>query len=224
MNFDKIVLHIPHSSKKSFNTKNVWSGNILPHIDHWCDIFTDLLYKSTTDLNITSVIFPYTRFDCDAERLINDELEKIGQGIVYTKFEGLTRTITNDMESIAYKEYWKYQYNLASKITPTTLLIDCHSFPCELSDIDICIGFNEDWSKPSPKIIEIIKNHFTELGYKVGINTPYSNSISPKMGFEYKSVMIEINKGIYLQNDTTPNSNLAQINSQLNSLYKKLLK
>jgi putative restriction endonuclease len=36
------------------------------------------------------------------------------------------------------------RYNLC----PDALLLDCHSFPSELSDVDICIGFNEDWSKP----------------------------------------------------------------------------
>lgn len=30
------------------------------------------------------------------------------------------------------------------------------------------------------------------------MNTPYSNSITPKTNFEYKSVMIEVNKRVYM--------------------------
>jgi hypothetical protein len=68
------------------------------------------------------------------------------------------------------------RYNLC----PDALLLDCHSFPSELSDVDICIGFNEDWSKPNKDTIELAVNLFEDCGYKVGINEPYSNSETPE--------------------------------------------
>ena len=70
----------------------------------------------------------------------------------------------------------------------------CHSFPSHLSDVDICIGYNEDRSKPCKETIETAVNIFEDAGYKVGINHPYSNSETPDCPFHYKSMMIEVNK------------------------------
>lgn len=98
--------------------------------------------------------------------------------------------------------YESYISRLACFIDKNTLLIDCHSFPSELSDVDICIGFNDNNSKPKDEDIEYIKDLFSSHGYKVGINNPYSNSITPKSKFDYKSVMIEVNKRCYMDENT----------------------
>ena len=78
------------------------------------------------------------------------------------------------------------------------LLVDCHSFPKDLSDVDVCIGVNDDWSRPSDSLIDFAVDHFTSSGYSTSINAPYSNSISPETGFRYPSLMIELNKRTYL--------------------------
>ena len=64
-----------------------------------------------------------------------------------------------------------------------TLLVDCHSFSnmpnllnSNLPDIDVCIGFNDDETCPDKVVIGNIVHYFEPLGYKVGINNPYSNS------------------------------------------------
>ena len=67
-----------------------------------------------------------------------------------------------------------------------------------MSDVDICIGFNEDWSKPCKETIEFTVNLFEENGYKVGINNPYSNSETPDCPFLYQSMMLEVNKKAYM--------------------------
>lgn len=64
--------------------------------------------------------------------------------------------------------------------------------------MDICIGVNDDWSRPSDEIIERAVSFFSSKGYSAVVNNPYSNSVSPKMGFNYPSLMIELNKGTYL--------------------------
>ena len=81
-------------------------------------------------------------------------------------------------------------------------VLDCHSFPARMSDVDICIGFNEDWSKPDTRAIEYAVNWFEDNGFKVGINTPYSNSIAPECSFRYHSMMLEINKKAYLKGNS----------------------
>ena len=122
------------------------------------------------------------------------------------------------------QQYHNHIDILRSKITENTLLIDCHSFPSEIADVDICIGFNEDWSKPPISLIDFIQNYFKENGYSIGINYPFSNSISPKTHFTYHSFMIELNKRIYLnENNLTCNENANKIKELINQLYHILL-
>jgi hypothetical protein len=71
-----------------------------------------------------------------------------------------------------------------------------------LSDVDICIGYNEDWSKPNKETIELAVNLFEDCGYKVGINEPYSNSETPDCSFTYQSMMLEVNKKAYMDGET----------------------
>ena len=42
---------------------------------------------------------------------------------------------------------------------------------------------------------------FEKSGYRVALNNPYSGSITPPADFPYKSVMIEINKRVYMDED-----------------------
>jgi N-formylglutamate amidohydrolase len=105
-------------------------------------------------------------------------------------------------------------------------LLDCHSFPSELSDIDICIGYNEDWSKPNKKTIELAVNLFEDNGYKVGINEPYSNSETPDCPFEYQSMMLEVNKKVYMEPDSLrikqPDSKKSNVRNLINKLLSEL--
>ena len=95
---------------------------------------------------------------------------------------------------------WKWhQRCLANALVEDALLLDCHSFPEEMGDVDICIGFNEDWSKPAKETIDMAVNHFLDHGFSVGVNEPYSNSETPKCNFRYHSLMLEINKRVYLK-------------------------
>ncbi len=43
---------------------------------------------------------------------------------------------------------------------------------------------------------------FDRAGFKVGLNKPYSNSITPKKPIDYKSLMIEVNKRCYMNEGT----------------------
>ena len=42
------------------------------------------------------------------------------------------------------------------------------------------------------------------------VNEPYSNSLSPETGFTYKSLMIEVNKRIYMTRNGKLNPNSRQ--------------
>ena len=80
---DRIVLNIPHSSFQFPFGYDAWDNGIHIDMERLTDIFTDKLFiPDTSQPEIIPVIFPYSRFFCDAERLVDDPMEKIGQGII----------------------------------------------------------------------------------------------------------------------------------------------
>jgi len=67
---------------------------------------------------------------------------------------------------------------------------------------NFCIGYNDQWSRPTNFVIELCKIAFEKEGYKVGINTPYAHALAPETGYPYNSIMIEVNKRLYLNEQT----------------------
>lgn len=202
--YEHIVLNEPHASMEGLYDadKSFWkidSAFLNDVVIKWTDWHTDYLFHGVDDSRIITVRFPYSRFIVDAERLWNDPMESIGQGIVYKEFESYQRDIPQTLEQNLLKLWHWHQGQLRKALQKDALLLDCHSFPEELSDVDICIGFNEDWSKPSKETIEMAVNHFMDHGYKVGVNYPYSNSETPECNFHYHSLMLEVNKKAYLK-------------------------
>ena len=62
----------------------------------------------------------------------------------------------------------------------------------------------QNGTKPSQEIIDMVASHFRSAGYTVGINNPYSNSVCASMDpnkARTKTIMIEVNKAVYLQPD-----------------------
>ena len=198
---ERIVLHIPHSSSLFPTENNCWSEGINKHILHWTDWFTDWIFCSAAgcDGRIVPVSFPFSRFFCDVERLENDPLESVGQGIVYTDFQECHRSITEkDKAALLERYYHPHMDRLKSALSPKTFLVDCHSFPPELSDIEVCLGFNKDWSRPRNSLLLKVEESFRNHGFKTAINAPYSNSMAPKVPFIYRSMMIELNRKTYM--------------------------
>ena len=187
MQYNRIVLNEPHASMEGLYDERLsfWDIDerfINDVVLKWTDWHTDYLFYGYRKESIRTGRFPYSRFIVDAERLWDDPLEAVGQGIVYKL------------------NLWHgHQTSLRNSLCPGALLLDCHSFPSEQSDIDICIGYNEDWSKPEKETIVLAFFLFEDFGYKVGINEPYSNSETPDCPFSYQSMMLEVNKRIYME-------------------------
>lgn len=201
---ERIVLHIPHASPVLPFGRSGWEEGIEREIARWTDWYTDWLFASSArlDSRIVAVAYPFSRFFCDAERLEDDPLEAVGQGRVYRRFGALERTVPEDELEFALRSYGEHRERLVKALSacgPGTLLVDCHSFPEDLSDVDVCIGVNDDWSRPEDALIQRVVVHFTSRGYSTRVNEPYSNSVSPETGFRYASLMIEVNKRTYLQ-------------------------
>ncbi len=224
MEYRKIVLNIPHDSAQMLFTE-AWAdkAGLASDIIEWTDWHTAKLFHSE-DSRVKAVRFPYSRFTCDVERLIDDPMEAIGQGILYANFHGHHRHLTHDQKKSLMALYFDHINALKAELTSDSLIIDCHSFPEHVGpDVDICIGYNEDWSKPPVKIIEMVGDVFTNTGYRIAYNEPYGNSISPEMNFNYHSIMIEVNKALYLDRDSNKKLEFQKLQSILQSLYSSLL-
>ncbi len=207
MQYKRIVLNEPHASVEGLYDEGLsfWEIDerfINEVVLRWTDWHTDYLFHGYRRENIRTVRFPYSRFIVDAERLWNDPLESEGQGILYKQFDGYSRAIPRESEARLLALWQDHQARLRHSLCEGALLLDCHSFPSELSDVDICIGYNENWSKPAKRTIELAVNLFEESGYKVGINEPYSNSETPDCSFAYESMMLEVNKKAYMEDGT----------------------
>jgi N-formylglutamate amidohydrolase len=163
----------------------------------------------------------HSRIFIDIERFEDDKLEeqyKYGMGWYYTKspFENKEIRKTSSKKKII-KKYQEY-HNKFTEIVEKELkqnnqvrIIDCHSFSnkqlwFQSKEIEkmpeICIGY-EEYHKDE----EFIKYFIEEFkDYKISINKPYSGSIVPLKFYKkekmVKSTMIEINKKIYMNEET----------------------
>ena len=220
-----IVLNIPHSVPMVDASKRSDPDAILREADKWTDHFTEQLFSAPDNDKVCTLVSPLSRYIVDMERLPLDPLEKVGQGIIYTKSKDgkSIRNVDNlerDRLLIEYGHYHGRLFQLTTK--PGTLLIDCHSFPSDYSDVDVCIGFNDDATRPTDEMLETIKAHFELHKYNVKFNEPFSNSIVGTP--DCTSVMIELNKRIYMNEATREmRPDGYKVHNLLNVLYDKLL-
>ena len=239
--YHNLLLHVPHSST-SFPVESKVCFNDLDDEERLLiDYYTDNLFVPEQEANnICHMIFPYCRLYCDVERLINDPLEKDGLGISYSRWvpcqdrHGIVLR-SYSVKNEAFALYADYHSDISKKLVGligTTLLVDCHSFsalPNLLNsnppDIDICIGYNDDETCPSKVVIGNIVQYFMSKGYKVGINEPFSNSKTFNVPVTYHSIMIEVNKRLYMDEHTLEKTEgFEKLTGIIQSLYALLLK
>lgn len=237
VNLPHCGIKIPDQYLKDYNLSK---DELIQNVYEYADLYTDDVYESFYK-NFGGVKNEYSRLFMDPERFYDDAQEhmsKFGLGWFYEKAiieEQPLRRIDHKKDiSKYYMEYHNELYQKTRKKLEKynrCTIIDCHSFsnhrywfqPIDKEFPDICIGF-DDLHKDQ-KLIDIIKEEFS--GYDIGINTPYSGSIVP---LEYygkndniKSVMIEINKKLYLQsNNMEKNSNFNKIKQKITNIYERL--
>jgi len=237
---DKIILHIPHSSTNIplrvgyiANSKTIHDELAL--ITDWS---TDTIFSNKY---VSKIQCDFSRIYCDVERLqVNEPMDIFGRGIYYTKLidgkplRNIINYVRKDVQRLYDKHYEYFNSVIASKLSSlnTALIIDCHSFndiPLSFEDNtkerpDICIGINE-FHTP----IELqtkVKDYFNSLGYSVEIDYPYSNTIVPyaylNKNKAVQSIMVEVNKRLYMGNGNVIDANVQTLNSVMNNLYKIL--
>ena len=221
--YSKILAHIPHSSIQNYSYGWISCAYMFEDVKYKTDWHTDVLFRSHNS-NVDVMIFPYSRFYVDVERLENDPLEAEGQGKIYKRYNDFRRDLLTEedikMLNGIYSD-WRSKCN--ERIVDNTLVIDCHSFSNDLApDVDVCIGYNDDESKPDDEVIDFIADEFSSLGYgRIAFNKPYSNSIT--FSHPHHSVMIELNKSIYMDEETLIMKPYCyRVASAINGIYDRL--
>ena len=202
-----IIIHIPHNNLRI--PEEFVDDYVVPDLLAEAVKVADLMVSYLIPEKIYEtnlMVFNYSRIFLDVERLPDDELEKEGRGKIYivasdgSLLRHLTQNKRERIERI-YEEYHRTFRDLVTEVqerfNEDTLIIDLHSFTdANHTGIDICLGFNDTSSR---KKASKMKRLFEEAGFTVGMNYPYSNSIQPVDGVD--SVMIEINKKLYLDEE-----------------------
>ena len=236
-----MILHIPHSSTATLDYKlNNKEQEMLRMTDH----FTDDLY---TCRDASRIVFGLSRLICDVERFEDDNEEsmsRFGMGVCYTKntdgkkLRDVTEEDKNHLIENYYRPHHKKLTNEVDKElkeTGASLIVDCHSFPDKSyyfnSDFnqsrpDICIGTDEFHT---PKIlVEKVKCFFLSKGYNVQVNNPYSGSIVSlkhyKKNKNVSSIMIEINRKLYMHEDGFKTEHYDDLKRELTELLIKINK
>lgn len=220
MNKSAIVFHIPHSSMHLppeylsgvVLTDEELRGEMLWATDMYCDELFDTGYG-------VPVVAEFSRFACDAERFRNDEEEPnaaAGQGFFYTHtMRGIFFRQANSAlkEKAALELYDPHHAQLEAAVqaalneNPRCLIIDGHSF-CDDDLIganlpDFCIG-SDPFHTPEA-LVNDMAAFLRDKAYRVAVNYPFAGALVPQKWYRKDvrvlSIMVEINKRLYLEND-----------------------
>lgn len=231
------ILHIPHSSTHiPFYDWYIWDYK--KEINKLTDWDTDKIFN----VKIDKLIFKYSRVFCDVERFYKDDKEimsKYWMWFFYTKSDEWLDLRENNLiiKNKVYEHYYKSHHNLLNKLVKEKLelyniarIIDCHSFSDipfnrdlkqKLDRPDICIWVDKFHT---PKYLEkYFVNFFSNLGYSVRVNYPYSWSLVPleyyNINKNVESIMIEINRKLYMKNDIVIDKKVLKLNKIIESLF-----
>lgn len=224
----QLILHIPHSSIKiPFNDGYIINETLInSEILKLTDWYTDDLFHSDKDI---MVVADFSRIFCDPERFSADSQEimaQYGMGVLYEKTDNgeLMREITPELrKKILNDYYWPHHNTLSNAVKDQlekhsqALIIDCHSFP----DIPLNRDLDKNPNRPDfnigtdpfhtpQKLIDISIAFFKNKSYTFGIDWPYKGTIVPMEFYQTNknvhSIMLEINRKLYLKEDSNEKS------------------
>lgn len=220
----QIIVHVPHSStcipQKYQDIFLLNKQDLSQELITMTDLYVDKLFE-----NIGHMIrFPLSRLLCDVERFrdpLSEEMTAVGMWICYEKTSNGKTLKFFDEQHIheMLLLYDRHHNTLENAVTQClkeneeVLIIDAHSFPSQEQDYelykgakrpDVCIG--TDYYHTPEELVTSLSHHFQSYGLSTGINTPFKGTLVP-LKFYHKnprihSVMIEINKSLYVNEKT----------------------
>jgi N-formylglutamate deformylase len=246
-----VLLHIPHSSdlipgeyRDCFALDDTGLRRELIRLTDW---FTDELFDVQHE-SVVSLRFPVSRLLVDPERFADDDMEPMaakGMGVFYTRTaygEILRSAGAAQRNAELFARYYLPHHAALDAFADgalsnagRALIIDCHSFPsvqlpCHaygtLPVPDICIG-TDPFHTP-PALADLAVDLFAKQGFSVAINHPFSGSLVPGSHYrktaEVHSLMIEINRGLYMDEDSAAKSaGFGKVQNAITDCLRQLL-
>ncbi len=221
------LIHLPHCGMDipdRYLADYLLPEDELKHnIVQYCDLYTDELFGSLYDVfggtknRYSRLFFDPERFD-DAYESMH---EKFGLGWFYENAVMSQKPLRRRENKSTVRKYFELHHQELNEKARQKLeaygkctVIDCHSFSPERYWFhdrnpelpDICIGYED--AHADHELVKIISDAFWE--FDIGINVPYAGSLVPtdywQKDFRVRSVMIEINKKLYLEEDNVTKS------------------
>ena len=234
-----LILHIPHASLRIPD----YSHYLLPReaVDaealYLTDLYTDELFLPAQGDSVIQSDF--CRVYCDVERFKTDALEpmsKFGMGAAYVRCDDgreLRRLTLEQRDVILYDFYEPHHTRLTASVDSALArvgearIVDCHSFPdkplqCSFYPGDAKFDFNigTDAFHTPLEWIEASAKFFADCGFRLGIDEPYAGSIVPIKQYQkdgrVKSIMLEVNRNLYMKEDYTPGGRFDEIKDVIN--------
>ncbi len=221
-----VILHIPHAS--TFVPDDEMDLFVLSREElsaenlKLADLHTDELYNFS---GAARAVFPVSRFVVDAERFSDDTQEPMaakGMGALYqvkTDLGPLRPVIPADRrERLMERYYWPHHNGLDAMALERLnrfgecLLVDCHSYPSKALPYEDPslprpqIGIGTDKFHTPPELRDEVARAFRDLGYEVGVDTPFSGALAPNAFYgkdaRLKCFMIEVRRDLYMDEAT----------------------
>ena len=239
---DSVILHVPHAFDTPIPMLVNQIDDSVQYVRNTLELtdwHTDKIFRVP---GVLMVAFPYSRLQCDVERLPDEEEQmfKVGRGFHYSHgFDGKKlREVNEQTKAFIYKNIYLTHHNRLTRLTQENLntygectIIDCHSFNKKplganvekAKSPDICIGVDEFHT---PLWLQHhLEESFKKLGYTVEINNPYTGCIIPREFYQKDKrvigVMIEINKRLYLDSEYKQ-INIEGLNTEITDIIKSL--
>ena len=241
-----LILHIPHSStvipcKDGYCVSDAILNQEILKLTDW---YTDDLFENAIDISITA---PFSRIFCDTERFSDDSQEimaQFGMGAIYTKTDSgeQMRSVTAALRTKILKEYYWKHHNYFTENVKTQLekwgtatIVDCHSFPSKPMVRDLIqstdrpdFNIGTDRYHTPENFIVTAKDFFQQKGFSLGIDQPYTGSIVPmayyKKEKKVQSIMLEINRKLYLKEPTNEKSEKYQAIKKITLEFLSLIR
>ncbi len=241
------LIHLPHCGTE---IPEAYIGDYLldpeelrQNVYEYCDLYTDELFEDLYR-RFGGVKSEYSRLFFDPERFGDDALEEMHRkhrlGWFYENAILAKKPLRKTSHKEKIRAYYEEHHRALNELTAQKLarygrctLIDCHSFSNRIYWFldknmefpDICIGFEE--AHVDEELVEKILEIFD--GYEIAINSPYEGALVPTdywhRDSRVKSVMVEINKRLYLDSDNlTKNAGFHTVRRKLTTLSEILAK
>ena len=191
------------------------------------------------------VVGEVSRLVVDVERFLDDEYEpmaRVGMGAIYTRTSDdrpLRATPLPEVRAALLASYYHPHHRRLTTAVQAALdthdralILDLHSFPevplpCDLDQAperpDICIG--TDAFHTPVDLRDRLVHELMEAGFSVAIDRPYAGVLVPKAFLRrdtrVASVMIEVNRRLYVHPDGLQKPVLQRVGADLRSLVRR---